>query len=172
MRCYHPRGVAFLASWITPFPVQILLPQVKSHFPRPESKCFLQESEVIRVTFFPRYILQKAKQGRLSKDTGQEQRTRPSQQLEGSLAQLYTTTAQHLRCQEQQCHPTGMLGLPPTLARALARSLQALPGGPRPTTNWLLLCVTAYGRCMHVCVRVSMCVALHPSIFYMAHLLH
>lgn len=48
VRCCLARSIAFLASWITPFPVQIFLPWVKSYFPRPESKYFLQESEVIR----------------------------------------------------------------------------------------------------------------------------
>lgn len=46
VRCCLPMGVAFLASWIISLSVQILLPWVKSHFPRPESKCFIQESEV------------------------------------------------------------------------------------------------------------------------------
>lgn len=67
--------------------------------------------------------------------------------------------------------PTGMLGLPPTPppARALARSLQ---GGQDPHPDWPLLCMNVYVRRVYACVHVRMCVALHPSILHVAHLLH
>lgn len=53
VRCCLPRGVAFLASWITPSPVQILLPWVKSTLPGQSPNVSSRSPKSLEVILLP-----------------------------------------------------------------------------------------------------------------------